>query len=57
MIRYDIQEKRFFKVKIENEEEGPIPREFHQAALLQMDDKPCLVVVGGGDKNGKLNDI
>ena len=29
VIKYDIEEKKFYKVKIRNEEEAPLPREFH----------------------------
>ena len=56
-LRYDITDQTFFRVKIDDKDSIPIAREFHQAVIANDEGGPAMIVVGGGEANGKLNDI
>ena len=34
VVKYDIIEQKFFRVRIDDEESIPLAREFHQAAIV-----------------------
>lgn len=61
-VKYDILAKIFYRVRFDDEDQIPLAREFHAAVIVndsigEADGKPSMIVVGGGERNGKLNDI
>ena len=57
-LKYDIAAQTFYRVKIEDKESLPLAREFHQAAIVNEENNgAAMFVIGGGETNGKLNDI
>ena len=64
IIKYDMSQKCFFQMKIQDDDKTPTARDFSASFIVNEThafDADCLTgnfcVIGGSDKNGRINDI